>query len=178
MRRRGTAFYSAEELQNGPKVGLPIDGGRITLRRARNVKNGDLEHERRYTHSMDGKTYKRPPLVPTGKTPNQILSERDQLRLGRHYKSFLEAKKTDRKTKFSDEERSEIASIYDMLREQYGFYPSGIDANDRIIWGIALKSDIQMLMEKEGKKYEDRGLEVSSNKGDLGRLMESKRMVE
>lgn len=31
------ASYSAEERQNGPKVGLPIGGGRITLRQGKNA---------------------------------------------------------------------------------------------------------------------------------------------
>lgn len=94
--------------------------------------------------------------------------------LGRHYKSFLAGKASA----FSDEERAEISSIYEMMREQYGFYPNGLDTNDRIIWGIALKSDVQMLAEKYAEQYEQRGEEIMKESGGFSKAMENKRIEE
>jgi hypothetical protein len=125
-------------------------------------------------------TYSRPPLRSSKRTPEQILDPQDMNLLIRHFKDFLDRKGKgfDKKSQLSEGERSLATTLYSMLREEHGFYPDHIGSNDRIVWGVALKSDLQMLMEKEGKKYEERGLEVSSNKGELGRLMEGRRIKE
>jgi hypothetical protein len=93
----------------------------------------------------------------------------------------LDKDKDNKKTKsfqyssYSDEEKAEIASIYEMMREQYGFYPNGIDSNDKITWGIILKSDTQMLFEKYGKEYQKRGEEVMEEQGAFaGKFQERK----
>lgn len=102
------------------------------------------------------------------------MSETDQARLGRHYKSFSAGKASS----FSDDERAEIASIYEMMRDEYGFYPTGLDTADRIIWGIALKSDLQILADKRGEEYERRGKEVMEERGGFGLAMEERRIKE
>ncbi len=65
-----------------------------------------------------------------------------------------------------------------MMRDEYGFYPSGLDTDDRIIWGIALKSDLQILADKNADEYERRGREIMEERGGFSAAMKTKRIKE
>lgn len=97
----------------------------------------------------------------------------------RHYKDYSarKGKTVEPKSQLSEGELSIVATLYSMLREEYGFYPEGL-SNGKLMWGVALKSDIQLLMEKDGAEYEKRGKEISENPGEFGRIVEGRRIVE
>lgn len=124
--------------------------------------------------------YERPPLVSTKKTPQQAITQEDMCLLETHYKYYSEkqSSKYEKKCQLSDDELSRAALLYSMLREEYGYYPQGIDANGHLMWGIALKSDVQMLAEKYADKYEQRGEEIMKERGGFSKAMENKRIEE
>jgi len=97
-----------------------------------------------------------------------------------HYKYYSEkqSNKYEKKCQLSDDELSRVALLYSMLREEHGYYPQGIDANGHLMWGIALKSDVQMLAEKYAEKYEQRGKKIMDMSGGLMKSMEEKRIEE
>lgn len=97
-----------------------------------------------------------------------------------HYKYYSEkqSSKYEKKCQLSDDELSRVALLYSMLREEHGYYPEGIDANGHLMWGIALKSDVQMLAEKYADKYEQRGKEIMKERGGFSEAMENKLIEE
>lgn len=98
--------------------------------------------------------------------------------LARHYKDYSvrKGKAVETKSDLSEGELSIVATLYSMLREEYGFYPEGL-SNGKLMWGTALKSDIQMLMEKHGDEYEKLGEAIRENPGELGRIVEGRRIA-
>jgi hypothetical protein len=48
---------------------------------------------------------------------------------------------------WSDEKRSEVATILSELRGK-GFFPDRINEHGEIVWGVMLKSKVQMMMER------------------------------
>lgn len=77
-----------------------------------------------------------------------------------------------KKYTFSEEELQEITSLYEMMREQYGYYPQGVDSNGNIMWGIILKSSVQLLFEKEADRFEKRGKEIMAKKGGFAEALQ------
>jgi hypothetical protein len=113
--------------------------------------------------------------MPTGKKPEQLLRLEHKDLLRRHWKDFSDRKnsKYEKKSQLSDDELQNIAAIYQFMRDEHGYYPDGIDANGNIMWGTVLKSDVQMLAEKEADRYEKRGAEIMKERGGLGRALSS-----
>ncbi len=92
------------------------------------------------------KTYTRPPLHGHGLTINQIVDYRDQHLLARHYRLYT-GKRIQGDVKLTGDELVICAELYDRARD-HGFYPDRIDEDGNIVWGMEMKSDVQMAVEK------------------------------
>ena len=108
-------------------------------------------------------------MYPTQLMPEDryTISEMDLLRdwikatKGRSIEEFERAAKP-----WSGESRAEIARILRELRE-IGFWPDRIGEDGRIIWGVLLKSEIQMEMERNADKYLAAGTEILHSFGSV-----------
>lgn len=94
----------------------------------------------------------RMPLYPTSKTPEEIIGIENIPILKAHLKIAIKEKYSGgydaAMKKYTEVERVYIAELYDQLRE-FGIIPKGIDANNRIIWGITTESDLQADMKSK-----------------------------
>jgi len=95
--------------------------------------------------------YRTPPEYQHNLLPDDILSPDDTDLLTRHYTAWDRLKPGEDpdnsiNTKFSKQERSRAALLYEMLRD-HGFYPARIGLHGRIKWGVQLKSPARIKLE-------------------------------
>lgn len=62
------------------------------------------------------------------------------------------------------------------MRDQFGYYPDHLGTDDRIVWGTALKSSIQIEMEKNGAYYLEKGKDLVGS-GMISAILEDKRIL-
>ena len=110
----------------------------------------------------------RPPLVPTRLRPENVYSNAELEFLAGFLKATIPCRSKEgfeaAEKKFSESERAKISRMLKQLRD-VGYYPSGINEHGGIVWGVVLKGDLQIKMEKSADHYEKRGLEVVDQQG-------------
>lgn len=104
----------------------------------------------------------RPPLVPSNLTPENVYFGEDYMLLKTFLRSTLHCSGKEDFEKsvkgFTDKERAKVAEMLMQCRNM-GFYPNTVIDND-IKWGVALKGDIDIEMERNAEKYHKRGLQA------------------
>lgn len=92
---------------------------------------------------MGKMTYEKPPIVSTEETPLEIVGHENMNHIKRHLASG------NRETG----EYAALSPVYAKLRDN-GFYPLGIEDN-KVKWGVALKSDAQMLVDSTYPEFDE-----------------------
>ena len=100
---------------------------------------------------------RRPPLVPNNMSPEVVYSGEKIALLKIFLKATLHCTGKEDFEKavkgFSDKERAEVAKTLSECRSM-GYYPEAVIDNE-IKWGIALKGDVEIEMERNAKRYFD-----------------------
>jgi hypothetical protein len=109
---------------------------------------------------------KRPPLCPTNLTPENVYFGVDLMLLRAFLKVTLHCKGKEDFEKavkgFSDPERSKVSELLQQARDM-GFYPEAVTETG-IDWGVALKGDIEIAMERNARRYEKIGEELGGDR--------------
>lgn len=115
-------------------------------------------------YTMPERTYARQPDAEKVELTADMIIGPDMTKMVNHYISYLSAKKRNDPLNipFNDSERIDVIAIYRALRLN-GYYVAGIDERKNLIFGRRLKSDLQMEMEKNAEKYQQRGEELRAN---------------
>lgn len=119
--------------------------------------------------SYDG-LLKRPPMIQSPLTPESVYGYDDMRLLQDFLKAVLPCRGRDEwervVSKFQPGQRARCAELMAQSR-MAGYYPETLDGNGSIVWGIALKGDVQIEIERNGDFYEQRGKEVKERGGDF-----------
>lgn len=107
--------------------------------------------------------YKRPPAVDTaGRGPMDLLSEDDYRVLLNHQKIFKAGKQSEIEAKrdnWTEDSLRHVAYLREKLLA-YGFTVSFINKQDELVFGVILKSDVQIELDNNAKLYQQRGEEI------------------
>lgn len=108
---------------------------------------------------------KKPPLVPGNLSPENVYFGEKMALLKIFLKATLHCSRKDDFEKavkgFSDKERADVSEMLTDCRNM-GFFPEDVIDNE-IKWGIALKGDVEIEMERNAKRYFDRGVQVKKD---------------
>ena len=111
-------------------------------------------------------TFRLPPAMSIDYRPEDLYSIEEMGILRDWLKATLRCRGIDEFEKATKgwalDARAEVARILTDLRGK-GFYPDSIDGHGRIVWGVRLKSEIEMEMTRNEARYIERGLEVKRN---------------
>lgn len=126
-------------------------------------------------HSQERATLSLPPEFPVDYWPCDLYAVeemnvvRDFLRATLRCRGPEEFEKATKGWK--PEARSEIARVLGDLRER-GFYPERIDESGSIVWGVRLKSAVQIRLDRYAEYWLQRGEQLDSELGgSLARIM-------
>ena len=108
-----------------------------------------------------------PPLIPgNGYMPEDNYSTEEMAMVREWLKATLwnrGIEDFEKGTKgWSLERKAEVAKMLTEIRAT-GLYPDRIDGNGAIVWGVVLKSRLQLEMEKNGRRYDAIGQEIARN---------------
>lgn len=124
---------------------------------------------------MNGHGLHKTPPDTNGYTPEQLYSEAELEMVARWIKAHPHGSTDAEKDTHT---RAMVTEILESLRK-HGYYPDRVGEDGRVIWGVRLKSAVQMLFEKE--LYEHKLL-FSESKNDprdyLARLQERAAQAE
>jgi hypothetical protein len=123
----------------------------------------------------ESRTYKMPPLVATNMVPEDVYNREEMQTLKDWLAAVLWARGPEDFEKgarpFTKERRASIARMLAEIRTQ-GYYPDRLDEHGNIVWGVALKSEVQIEMERNADKYYRRGEEARREGLEILRTME------
>lgn len=114
----------------------------------------------------------KPPMVPTYKTPEDIIGRNNMDIFNDHYRIATssvnggEFPNSRLDKEIGKAVRPEIAEAYERLRES-GFVPLGYKSDGNILWGVVTKSDSLCLFEKG--LAELRGMSLEQLKSHIGK---------
>ena len=118
---------------------------------------------------------KKPPLVPGNLTPENVYFGNEMALLKTFLKATLHCSGKDDFEKavkgFTDKEREDVAKTLGECRTM-GYFPEAVIDHD-IKWGIALKSDIQIELERNADRYYRRGVQAKEEGSLMGRSLDS-----
>lgn len=113
------------------------------------------------------KTFPLPPAADLSALPEDMFSCEEVSLLRLFLSATLRTRGKDEFEKaigsWTDEARATVASMLSLLRGK-GFYPDRIGTGGEIVWGIALKSRVQMALERNADRYQLNG-EVMAGHG-------------
>lgn len=102
------------------------------------------------------KTFPLPPAADLSVLPEDMFSFEELSLLRRFLSATLRTRGKDEFEKaigsWTDEARATVASMLSSLRGK-GFYPDRIGAGGEIVWGAALKSRVQIALERNADRY-------------------------
>lgn len=93
----------------------------------------------------------------SGEHPSIFFTPEELRVLANHVTSWRKKEKGEKLN--VDLNDPEVTHLLEIARSM-GYYPDMVNEHGRLIWGCALKGDVQLLMERKSEFYHQRGLEV------------------